>query len=137
MGRESNRRRDNEVRSDALPEVRRLLLEGNYADGTCAARDAFGGGGVGSGRPQRVDPYQSAGDLYLESPTGGPISDYRRELDLDTASATVRYLTGGRWFTRQYVAHLVEDLILVRLTHEGEPFDCRPHLRCRRRSEAR
>ena len=119
-----NRHRDNEVRRDALPEVRRLLLEGNYADGTRAARDAFGGGGGGSGRPQRVDPYQPAGDLYLEFLTRGPIADYRRELDPETASATVSYLTGGRRFTRQYVAHLVEDLILVRLTHEGELFDC-------------
>ena len=119
-----NRHRNNAVSRDALPEVRRLLLAGNYVDGTRAARDAFGGGGGGSGRPQRVDPYQPAGDLYLEFLTPGPIADYRRELDLDTASATVSYLTGGRRFTRQYVAHLVEDLILVRLTHEGEPFDC-------------
>ena len=119
-----NRHRDNEVSRGALPEVRRLLLTGNYVDGTRAARDAFGGGGGGSGRPQRVDPYQPAGDLYLEFLTRGPISDYHRELDLDTASATVRYLTGGRWFTRQYMAHLVEDLILVRITHDGLPFDC-------------
>ena len=119
-----NRRRDNEVRREALPEVRRLLLAGNYEDGTRAARDAFGGGGGGSGRPQRVDPYQPAGDLYLEFLTRGPISDYHRELDLDTASATVSYLAGGRRFTRQYVAHLVADLILVRLTHDGLPFDC-------------
>lgn len=119
-----NRHRDNEVSRDALPEVRRLLLAGNYVEGTRAARDAFGGGGGGSGRPQRVDPYQPAGDLYLEFPTRGPIAGYRRELDLDTASATVSYLTGGRRFARQYVAHLDEDLILVRLTHEGEPFDC-------------
>ncbi len=119
-----NRRRDNEVSRGALPEVRRLLLAGNYVDGTRAARDAFGGGGGGSGRPQRVDPYQPAGDLHLELLTPGPIADYRRELDLDTASATVSYLAGGRRFTRQYVAHLVEDLVLVRLTHDGEPFDC-------------
>ena len=52
------------------------------------------------------------------------MADYRRELDLDRASATVSYQTGGARFTREYVAHLVEDLILVRLTHEGEPFDC-------------
>ena len=65
-----------------------------------------------------------AGDLYLEFLTRGPISDYHRELDLDTASATVSYLAGGRRFTRQYVAHLVEDLILVRITHDGLPFDC-------------
>ena len=119
-----NRHRDNEVSRDVLPEVRRLLLAGDYVEGTRVARDAFGGGGGGSGRPQRVDPYQPAGDLYLELLTDGPISGYRRELDLDTASATVSYLTGGRRFTRQYVAHLAEDLILVRLTHEGAPFDC-------------
>ncbi|MDE0219579.1 MAG: glycoside hydrolase family 95 protein, partial [Spirochaetaceae bacterium] len=119
-----NRHRDNAVSRDALPEVRRLLLAGNYVDGTRAARDAFGGGGGGSGRPQRVDPYQPAGDLYLEFLTPGPIADYRRELDLDRARAMVSYQAGAARFTREYVAHLVEDLILVRLTCEGEPFDC-------------
>jgi alpha-L-fucosidase 2 len=118
-----NRSRDPEVAHPLLPEVRRLLLDGKYAEGTRAANDAFGGGGGMSGRPNRVDPYQPAGDLHLEF-NHGAVHNYTRELDLDTATATVSYDTEGGRLTRRYLAHLVEDLILVRVDQGGTPFDC-------------
>ncbi len=123
------RNRDNKVRRDHLPEVRKHLLAGDYETGTRLANEAFGGDGGTSALPARVDPYQPAGDLYLEF-MHGYVSDYRRELDLNTARATVSYRCsgtpgrrGGR-LTREVVAHLAEDLILVRVTQEGNPFDC-------------
>ncbi len=118
-----NRNRDTEPRSHLLPNVRRLLLEGKYEEGAKAANEAFGGSGGTSGRPNRVDPYQPAGDLFVEF-NHGFVHDYRRELDLDTASATVSYSSDGGRFTRQYVAHLAEDLILVRIDKGGKPFTC-------------
>jgi len=118
-----NRDRDNAVSSHLLPEVRRLLLAGRYADGTRAANEAFAGPGGVSGSPSRVDPYQPAGDLYLDF-SHGCIHDYSRELNLDTADVTVSYNVRRDRFVRQYVAHLVEDLILVRVTQDGSPFDC-------------
>ena len=118
-----NRERDNEVRHPLLSEARRLLLEGKYEEGTRAANEAFGGSGGMSGQPNRVDPYQPAGDLYLEF-NHGTIHNYVRELDLATASATVSYEKAwGDRLIRQYVAHLVEDLILVRVTQGETPFD--------------
>ncbi len=125
-----NRHRDNPVGRDRLPEVRKLLLAGDFEAGTRAANDAFGGGGGTSKQPGRVDPYQPAGDLYLEF-SHGFVYQYRRELDLDTARATVAYnyfgdrrrVNQGR-LTREVMAHLAEDLILVRVTQEGKPFDC-------------
>lgn len=120
-----HRNRDTEVRSQFLPEVRRLLLSGQYAEGTQAGNDAFGGGGGTSGIPMRVDCYQPAADLYLEF-NHNCINDYVRELDLDRACATVSYgvNVGSVRHVRQYVAHLMENLILVRVTQEGSPFDC-------------
>jgi len=115
--------------NDRLPAVRALLLRGEYEAGARAANEAFGGGGGRSGRPCRVDSYQPAGDLFLEFPHGA-VYDYRRELDLDRARATVSYrcLGSGTWrrgrLTREVVAHLAEDLILVRVTLDGHPFDC-------------
>jgi len=118
-----NRNRDTEVRNHLLPEVRRLLLEGKYTEGTRAANDAFGGSGGMSERPNRVDSYQPAGDLYLEF-NHGYSYDYMRELDLETAIATVSYQVRRERIVRQYVAHLVEDLIFVRVTQGETPFDC-------------
>ncbi len=117
----TNRLRDNTPCSHLLPEVRRLLLSGDYAAGTQAGNDAFGGTGGTSGKPGRVDPYQPAGDLYFEL-NHGYVWEYRRELDLANAQVTVSYRSGGVVFTREVVAHLVKDLILVRITAEGKPF---------------
>jgi alpha-L-fucosidase 2 len=117
-----NRERDTEPRSQHLAGVRQLLLEGRFAEGAQAANEAFAGNGFLRTTPGRVDPYQPAGDLYLEFDHGSSHS-YRRELDLDRALATVSYGAGGV-FTRQYMAHLVEDLILVRVERGGRPFNC-------------
>ena len=47
--------------------------------------------------------YQSFGDLIIERETDGtPVSDYRRELDLDTAIARVSFKQGGAGYRREY-----------------------------------
>ncbi|MEI6807286.1 MAG: glycoside hydrolase family 95 protein [bacterium] len=117
-----NRNRDTEVRNHLLPEVRRLLLKGDYVEGGKAANEAFGGPGGMSGQPNRVDPYQPAGDLYLEF-SHGFVYDYTRTLDMETSGVTVSYAVGSK-HTRTYIAHLVEDVILVRIEQGGAPFDC-------------
>ncbi|MFC1452132.1 glycoside hydrolase N-terminal domain-containing protein [Verrucomicrobiota bacterium] len=118
-----NRERDTEPRHERLAAVRKLLLAGSYAQGTLAANEAFAGGGGLSGTPGRVDPYQPAGDLYMEF-DHGPLKDYRRELDLERAVATVSYSAGNTRFVREYIAHLERDLILVRVRRDGAPFQC-------------
>ncbi len=117
------RDRDNVSHADRLPEVRRLLLDGHYAQGTAAGNEAFVGPDGGRILPWRMDPYQPAGDLHVAF-NHGAFHDYRRSLDLDTAEATVRYQAGGKPFLRQYLAHLTDDVLLARFTHDGAPFDC-------------
>lgn len=119
----TNRFRDTQKRSHLLSHVRKLLLAGRYEEGTQAGNDAFAGKGGISGEPNRVDPYQPAGDLYFEL-NHGVMHDYKRTLNLKTASVGVNYAADGKQFHRQYIAHLKEDLILVRITAEGKPFDC-------------
>ena len=118
-----NRQRDTEPRAHLLARVRQLLLDGRYEEGTEAGNDAFGGLGGISGTPSRVDAYQTAGDLYFEF-DHGPLHGYRRQLDLDSGIATVSYVADRKSFRREYVAHLGEDRILIRLTAGGQPFDC-------------
>ena len=90
---------------------------------TPPARPSAGVAAAAAGRSGWTRTSRPGTCTWSSSPPA-PVGDYRRELDLDTASATVSYLIAGRPFTRQYVAHLVEDLILVRVTHDGLPFDC-------------
>lgn len=119
-----HRERDNESASDRLREVRRLLLEGRYEEGTRAGNDAFAGGQASGGRRNRVDPYQPAGDLWMEF-NHGFVANYRRELDLDRALVRVTYDAHNRLhFTREYIAHLTRGPLLTRVHADGAIFDC-------------
>ena len=120
LWRGENRTRENAKSAHLLPEVRELLLAGKYEEGTIKGNEAFGGPGGVSGTPNRVDPYQPAGDLHfvLEH---GEATDYRRELDLATGLVTVSYTADGTHFTRQYLAHIPKDVILVHIAAD-RPF---------------
>jgi alpha-L-fucosidase 2 len=128
LWRGTGRKRDVEAVAHRLPEVRAKLLAGDYTEGTRLANDAFGGGGGmhPEGKPVRVDPYQTAGDLYIEIPHG-PHWDYRRELDLETGVAQVSFQAAPyRWpaarLTRTTVAHLTRDLLLTHVVAAGREF---------------
>ena len=116
-----NRKRDVWDSADKLPAVRALLREERWEEATQLANDAFGGVGGMSGIPARVDPYQPAGDLYLEV-NHGYAHQYRRELDLTTGQVSVTFYADGKLFRRETIAHLTEDRLLTRVTAEGKPF---------------
>ncbi len=118
-----NRARDNAKNAHMLPEVREKLLAGDYEAGTRLGNEAFGGPGGRSSQPSRVDSYQPAGDLYVEF-NHNAWSSYERALDLSTGEATVTFCADGKTFHREYMAHLGEDLILVRYHCDGAPFSC-------------
>ena len=113
-----NRERDNEPVADQLDHIRELLFAGKYAEGGKAANDAFGGEGGVSEIKGRVDPYQPAGDLYVEFSHGSRLS-YERRLELDTALASVEH----DGFKRHYLGHLPDDLIVAHYEAE-DTFSC-------------
>ena len=103
---------------DALPRVRRLLFEGKPAEAFDLAQAAM------MSRPLRMPPYQTLGDLWLDfgpaagDPGAGP-TRYRRELDLDAATARVAYARGGASFTREVFASAPHQVLVVRLEAAG------------------
>jgi len=59
--------------------------------------------------------YQSFGDLIIERETDGtPVSDYRRELDLDTAIARVSFKQGGAGYRREYFVSYPDQVLIAR-----------------------
>ncbi len=60
--------------------------------------------------------YQSFGELQLAFNHTDTISDYRRELDISQALATVSYQVDGIHYTRQYFASYPDHVIVVRLS---------------------
>ncbi len=66
----------------------------------------------------RQEKYQPFGDLVLEFPGHESASDYRRELDVDRAVASVEYLVGEGRFSREMFASFPDNAIVVRLTSD-------------------
>ena len=112
--RRQNADRDIEDVSAALPEVRRLFFEGKTFEAATLANETFGGGGGMSGKPNRVDPFQPLGDLWIEF-GHGEVGEYRRELDLAQALVTVSYMAEGVQITRECFAHAGCPIIVLRL----------------------
>ncbi len=94
----------------ALPQVRQLVFAGQYDQAAAL---------IGSNMmavPLREMPYQTMGDLYLDFPTNGVVTDYRRDLNLDTATAGVSYTVNGVHFQRTIFASPVDQVIVIHLT---------------------
>ena len=94
----------------ALPEARRLILAGNYVEA-----QKFVGENM-MARPLRQMPYEPVGDLLLTFPEAKVVENYRRDLNLDTAIASITYTADGVTFTRELFASPVDQVIVVRLT---------------------
>ena len=107
-----------------LTELREMLLEGRFNEGSLLANDMLGGRGGLMGGPLRtqVDPYQPAGDLYICSPDGR-ITDYERTLDLQAAAIKVSYRSDGDLITREYRALHGEDRIICITIDSEKPHD--------------
>jgi alpha-L-fucosidase 2 len=95
---------------DALPEVRRLLAAGLYREAAALTGQKV------MAKPLAQMPYQVLGDLWLTFPTATTVENYRRDLDVATATTHVSYTTAGVTFTREVFASAPDDVIVVRLT---------------------
>lgn len=93
-----------------LPEARKLIFEGKFAEGEKIMQERFMGP-----ESDRIS-YQTLGDLILEFPKSEDVSDYRRDLNLDSAIASVTYKNGDATFIREVFVSPVDQAIVVRLT---------------------
>ncbi|MFD1951815.1 glycoside hydrolase N-terminal domain-containing protein [Sphingomonas arantia] len=101
----------NPAAAGALPEVRRLIAAGRFAEAQALANATL------IGKPRGQMPYQTVGDLMLRMPAlSADVSGYRRELDLDAASATTRFVAGGVAYAREVIASPAAEVIAVRLS---------------------
>jgi alpha-L-fucosidase 2 len=68
--------------------------------------------------PLRQCPYQPTAELRLTFSTS-TLANYRRQLDLTTATASVSYQAGGVTYSRDCFASYPDKVIVVRLTASG------------------
>ncbi len=93
-----------------LPEIRRLLREGRQRQAEELAWREF------MSVPPRQMAYQPFCDLLIATPGLDEVSDYRRELDLDTATASASYRSDGVGYRRDAFASYPARAVIVRLT---------------------
>ncbi|KAK8659756.1 hypothetical protein V6N13_029950 [Hibiscus sabdariffa] len=94
----------------ALLEVRKLVDNGDYVEATKAAVKL-------SGQPS--DVYQLLGDFKLEFDASHMTyteGSYSRELDLETATARVKYSVGDVEFTREHFASNPDQVIVTKIS---------------------
>ncbi|KAB7733314.1 glycoside hydrolase family 95 protein [Rudanella paleaurantiibacter] len=99
------------VRKD-FKRVSELLAAGQYAEAQALIASQW------LGRNHQL--YQPMGDLWFEAaPANTPISDYKRQLDLETATATTTYRVGNTTYTRTYFASYPDHAIVVKMSASG------------------
>ncbi len=94
----------------ALPEARRLIFTGKYKEANHLIAQQM------MAKPLRQQVYQPVGDLLLDFAGHEKATDYRRELNIDTAVATTTYRIGNVHFKREVFASHPDQVIVVRLT---------------------
>ena len=95
---------------DALPEVRRLLAERKYPEAAKLVEAKV------MSKPLAQMPYETVGDVALTFPEVDSVENYKRDLDLATATAHVSYTSGGVTFSREVFASAPDQVIVMRLT---------------------
>lgn len=101
---------------DAVPQIRKLLLESNGVDGAkISAAEKMAQENM-IGIPPGMPGYSTLGDLYLRSARRGSVSDYRRQLDLGSGVARVTYTMEGVHYTRAVFASIPDEVLVMRLT---------------------
>ena len=94
----------------ALPLVRALIAQGKYSEAQDLANDRM------MGRPMRMPSYQTLGDLLVSFGPSSYVQDYERDLDLDSALATVRYFQDGVNYRREMFASPLDQVLVMRIT---------------------
>ena len=101
---------DDPAVKDRIAEMRRLLLEGKYAEANEVGRKWRAPAPQG-GRAS----YQTLGDLLIQVEGAGEAEDYRRELDLDTGIARTEFRRGGVRYLREVFVSAVDRALVVRI----------------------
>ncbi len=96
-----------DIRPD-LPRVIEMVRAGRFAEAEEFIRAHWLG--------RSNAPYQPLGDLLLQFPAAGEVTEYRRELDLADAIARVDYTRAGVRFRREVFLSHPDQVLVVRLT---------------------
>ncbi len=93
-----------------LPQIQQLVFDGKYLD----AHNLFGRNLMGY--PVEQQKYQSLANLHLFFEDQEKVTDYKRWLDLTTATSGVEYTANGVVYRREVFSSAPDQTTVVRLT---------------------
>jgi len=96
----------------SLSEIRKLVFSGRLAEAEALFERSM------MPKVWEQARFQPLGDLILTLPDHAFPSEYRRELDLDTAIATTRYRVGGAMVQREVFASATDDVIVIHIASD-------------------
>ena len=96
--------------AEHLPEIRRLLFEGKQKPAEDLAGKEF------MSLPLGQMAYQPCGDLWFDFQGLDPVSNYRRWLDLDTATQTTEYESDGVKYRREVIISHPDRALFLRIS---------------------
>jgi alpha-L-fucosidase 2 len=101
----------------ALPRIRELIFAGRYAEAEALADAEV------QAVPMREMAFQDLGDLFVDltDVNETSASDYRRSLDLDSATAVTRFTSGGVSYTREIFISPVHQMLVMAIHADGAP----------------
>ena len=101
---------DNPNALQNMPQARQLLFEGQYRQAEQLIDQTM------MANPRAQLPYQPIGDILLTFPKVSTAENYRRELNLRTATASMQFTSDGVTYTRELFANYPDNVIVMRLT---------------------
>jgi alpha-L-fucosidase 2 len=104
---------NNNANPDALeniPKVRELVFAGKYLESQTLATEKV------MSQTNSGMPYQPFGNLRISFPGHARYTDYYRDLNLDSARATVRYKVDGVTYNREIFTSFTDQVVIIRLT---------------------
>jgi alpha-L-fucosidase 2 len=98
-----------------LPRIRKLILDGNIPEAFELADKHL------SGIPGKTRSYQTLGDIYFQFlDTISELTNYRRELDLETGIARVSFERGGGKVEYEVYSSAPDDIMVISMKSEKE-----------------
>ena len=100
----------NPMALEYIPKIRELVFAGKYEEAEALATEKV------MSQTNHGMPYQTFGDLRISFPGHSRYTDYYRDLNLDSARATVRYKVDGVIFKREIFSSFTDQVVIVKLT---------------------
>ncbi|MGY5355651.1 glycoside hydrolase family 95 protein [Wenyingzhuangia sp. IMCC45467] len=94
----------------ALPKVRQLIFDGKYKEAQDLATSDI------RSQTNNGMPYQTFGSVYISFPGHQNYTNYYRDLNIENATAKVKYTVDGVEYTREILSAFENDVVAVKLS---------------------